>query len=174
MAGVVGDSRPGDGERAKAADARERLLAPGRRVLRGQRDVTPTLVVFQGFLARAQALHESSVTAIEAGNPVAAFTLLRAHAENAAGILFAKDHPQRVGSFWVAPGTRPVKIGQITTTRRRGSAAGLALGLTLSPSEPTEPIRSARKGLQSVSAGQTGQSPSIRPMISFWISVVPP
>lgn len=114
--------------RSKAADAREGILEPARRVLGVQRGVTTTLIVFQGFIARAQALHESSVDAIEAGNPVAAFALLRAHAENAAGILYAKDKPERLGWFWGEPGTRAPKIGQITNyarTRSLGSAASI-------------------------------------------------
>jgi hypothetical protein len=47
------------------------------------------------------------------GLPHAAFTLLRAYAENAAGILYAKDHPSRVDHFWDTEG-HGVKIGPIT------------------------------------------------------------
>jgi hypothetical protein len=50
---------------------------------------------------------------IEAENPDAGFTLLRAYAENAAGILDAKDHPSRVDHFWDTEG-HGVKIGSIT------------------------------------------------------------
>jgi hypothetical protein len=106
--------RDRESARSKAAEAREAILEPARQVLAVQRNITPTVIVFQGFIARARALHESSLDAIEAGNPVAAFTLLRAHAENAAGVLYAKDNPQRLGSFWGAPGTHSVKIGVIT------------------------------------------------------------
>jgi hypothetical protein len=50
---------------------------------------------------------------IEAENPHAAFTLLRAYAENTAAILYAKDHPNRVDHFWDTEG-HGVKIGTIT------------------------------------------------------------
>lgn len=50
---------------------------------------------------------------IEAGNPHAAFTLLRAYAENAAAILYAKDHPILVGHWW-DPDGHGIKNGKIT------------------------------------------------------------
>ena len=57
-------------------------------------------LVFSGFLARAQGFHEGAVAAIAADNPYAAFTLLRAYAENAAAILYVKDHPAQLERFW--------------------------------------------------------------------------
>ena len=56
--------------------------------------------VLSGLLARAQGLHEGSVAAIGVGNPYATFTLLRAYAENAASILYIKDHPNQLAKFW--------------------------------------------------------------------------
>jgi hypothetical protein len=44
-------------------------------------------VIFSGFVARAQCLHEAATQMIDAENPHAAFTLLRAYAENTATIL---------------------------------------------------------------------------------------
>jgi len=46
-----------------------------------------------GLRRPGQCLHEAATQMIEAENPHAAFTLLRAYAENTAAILYAKDHP---------------------------------------------------------------------------------
>jgi hypothetical protein len=99
---------------ARARASRERLLKAGKHVLGSlQGDYTVEVMIFSGFLARAQGFHEGTVAAIEADNPYAAFTLLRAYAENAAGILYLKDNPTTLDQFW-RPGTRPVPIGKIT------------------------------------------------------------
>lgn len=96
-----------------ARAAREKILEPARRVLGSSKKITLRLVVFQGFVARAQALHEAAILMIVAENPHAAFTLLRAYAENAAGILYAKDHPGRIQHFLDTEG-HGTKIGIIT------------------------------------------------------------
>lgn len=74
-------------------------------------------MIFQGFVARAQGLHDSATRMTDAENPHAAFTLLRAYAENAAAILSAKDHPDRVEKFWDTDG-HGIKIGTITNYAR--------------------------------------------------------
>jgi hypothetical protein len=71
-------------------------------------------VRLSGFLARAQGLHEGAVAAISADNPYAAFTLLRAYAENAAAILYVKDHPAQLERFWRDTRGPGVQIGRIT------------------------------------------------------------
>lgn len=98
---------------ARARTSRELLLKAGKRVLESSQDYTIKVMVFSGFLARAQGFHEGSVTAIEADNPYAAFTLLRSYAENAAGILYLKDRPTTLDQFW-RPETGGVSIGKIT------------------------------------------------------------
>ena len=57
------------------------------RVLRTSQEATVRLVIFSGFVARAQCLHEAATQMIDAENPPAAFTLLRAYAEYTAAIL---------------------------------------------------------------------------------------
>ena len=74
-------------------------------------------VVFQGFVARAQCLHEASVQMTEVENPHAAFTLLRAYAENTAAILYAKDHPNLAAHWWDVDG-HGIQIGKITNHAR--------------------------------------------------------
>jgi len=98
-------------DRARAS--RELLLEAGRHVLPAVQDYTISVFIFSGFLARAQGFHEGTVAAIEADNPYASFSLLRSYSENAAGILYLKDHPTTLDQFW-RPGARPVSIGRIT------------------------------------------------------------
>ena len=76
------------------------LISAGRRVLGSGLSYRVEHLVFSGFLARAQGLHEGVVAGISSDNPYAAFTLLRAYAENAAAILYAKDHPAELERFW--------------------------------------------------------------------------
>jgi hypothetical protein len=99
---------------AAAISARDRILEPGRKVLATSVEWRIEHLVFQGLLARAQALHEAAVAATDADNPHAAFTLLRAYAENAAAILYAKDKPERLKSFWDRGSTPPISVGRIT------------------------------------------------------------
>jgi hypothetical protein len=98
---------------AEAAAARERLLAAGRRVLKPATDYTIGLLVFSGLLARAQGLHEGSLLAIQHDNPHAAFTLIRAYAENAAAVLYLKDNPENLDRF-LRGDVPSVPIGKIT------------------------------------------------------------
>ncbi len=90
------------------------LISAGRRVLGTELDYRVEHLVFSGFLARAQGLHEGAVAAISADNPYAAFTLLRACAENAAAILYVKDHPADLEKFWRDIRGPGVKLGKIT------------------------------------------------------------
>jgi hypothetical protein len=96
----------------RAREARQLLLDAAQHVLGSVRgDYTLQHVVFSGFLARAQGLHEGTVAAIEQDNPYAAFTLLRSYSENAAAILYLTDHPATLNHFWKGPNA---KIGKIT------------------------------------------------------------
>jgi len=112
------------GEAARAA--RDRILDPARRVLETSDEFTVRLVIFQGFVARAQCLHEAAVQMTDAENPHAAFTLLRAYAENAAAILYAKDHPTRVDHF-ADPDNRSITVGHIKSwaDKRWGGFKGI-------------------------------------------------
>jgi hypothetical protein len=94
------------------------LIAAGRKVLGTGMDYRVEHLVFSGFLARAQGLHEGAVAAIASDNPYAAFPLLRAYAENAAAVLYVKDHPTQLEKFWREPDGRGVPIGKITSHAR--------------------------------------------------------
>lgn len=101
----------------RARDARQ-LLIDGARAAWGSSDEFATYnMIFAGLTARAQGLHEGAIAAIEAGNPYAAFTLLRSYSENAAAILYLMDHPTMLDKFWQDP--KGVKIGRITNHARK-------------------------------------------------------
>ncbi|SRR6266498_2611926 len=99
---------------ARARASWNALILTGRRVLGTGLDYRVEHLVFSGFLARAQGFHEGAVAAITADNPYAAFTLLRAYAENAAAILYVKDHPAELERFWRDTRGPDVPIDAIT------------------------------------------------------------
>lgn len=101
----------------RARDARQLLIDAAQTVLSAVTDYTVPHLIFSGFVARAQGLHEAAVAAIEADNPYAAFTLLRAYSENAAAILYLIDHPTTLNKFWQDP--RGVQVGRITNHARK-------------------------------------------------------
>jgi hypothetical protein len=97
----------------QAAESGKFLIMAGHKVLRTGMTYQVEHTVLFGFLARAQGLHEGTVAAVRADNPHAAFTLLRAYAENAAGILYLKDHPAQLDKFLQLDG-HGVSAGKIT------------------------------------------------------------
>lgn len=99
-------------EQARAS--RDALISAGRRVLGTDLDYRVEHLILSGFLARAQGFHEGAVAAIAADNPYAAFTLLRAYAENAAAILYVNDHPAQLDRFWRDTRGPGVPIDEIT------------------------------------------------------------
>lgn len=102
----------------RARGSRQPLLDAGRHVLASvQGDYTTQHLVFSGFLARAQGIHEGTVAAIEQDNPYAALPLLRAYSENAAAILYLSDHPRLLTRFWTGPTVRIGKITKYAVTR---------------------------------------------------------
>lgn len=107
-----------DSAREAAWAARESIAEVERTVLRSGSFTMSHLMVW-GLVARAQSLHEGCVAAIEANNPHAAFTLLRAYAEQCAAVLFMTDHPARAERLWNDPDGRGVKIGVITNHAER-------------------------------------------------------
>lgn len=52
-------------------------------------------LLIMGPTTRANGLHRAAVTAIESDNPFAAFTLIRAYAENAAAVVTRLRHHRR-------------------------------------------------------------------------------
>lgn len=99
--------------RAAAIAAREDILSVARTVI-SSGDITMDHIIVAGIVARSQSLHEGSVAAIEANNPHAAFTLLRAYAEQCAAVQYMTDHPAKAERLWNDVEGYGVKIGAIT------------------------------------------------------------
>jgi len=97
------------------------LIAAGSKGLGSSSEYTEGYLVFSGFLARAQGFHEGAVAAISADNPYAAFTLLRAYAENVAAIIYVADHPAELEKFWSDLDGIGVWIGKMTKHARSRS-----------------------------------------------------
>lgn len=110
---ALGISDHSSGHRVAVA-SRESLLAAGTRGMQSASDYTTAHIVFSGLLARAQGFHEGVIAATDADNPYAAFTLLRAYAENTAAILFVARHPAQLDKLWREMTGRGIKIGRIT------------------------------------------------------------
>jgi hypothetical protein len=91
----------------------------GKLALGGGQDWRLIHVAIAGLLARAQGFHEGAVAAITADNPYAAFTLLRAYAENVAALLYLKDKPQTVSKFVGEPNSPGVKPGVLTNYAKK-------------------------------------------------------
>ena len=107
----------------QARESLDTLISTVRKALEASPDYRVWHLVLSGFLARAQGFHEGAVAAIDVDNPYAAFTLLRAYAENAASILYVKDHPAELDRFWRDTHRQDVPIGEIINyamTRFRG------------------------------------------------------
>lgn len=98
---------------AAAVAAREHLLVVARTIIRSG-DITMNHIIVAGIVARAQSLHEGAIAAIDANNPHAAFTLLRAYAEQCAAVLYMTDHPAKAERLWNDLEGHGVKIGAIT------------------------------------------------------------
>lgn len=82
------------------ADELEEARAAAKVMVRGAlgalgagRGFTLNHLPFLAFVERAQAFHQGVVAMVEAGNPLAAATLLRSFAENLAVVFYVERHP---------------------------------------------------------------------------------
>jgi len=74
----------------------------------------PRFVQLLGLAARGLGLHDASVEALEADNPFAAFTLIRAYAENAATFMYAIDKPNTIDQLF-GLSEHPISLSRITS-----------------------------------------------------------
>lgn len=109
--------------RKNAWQAREYLLQVGRAVIQ-EGAITMDHMIAAGMVARAQALHEAAIAAIDADNPHASFTLLRSYAEQCAAVLYLTDHPDKARNLWDDSDGRSVKIGPITNYAQNSGRLG--------------------------------------------------
>lgn len=84
----------------------EALKDSAHEVLGSMEAFTYAGMLFCGLVARAQGLHQGSMSAIEADNPYSAFTVIRAYAETSAAVLYATDHPKEISTL-LGNGDRP-------------------------------------------------------------------
>jgi len=74
--------------------------------------VTTAHLPFLAFIERSQAFSLGAISMIEAGNPLAAATLLRSFAENLAVVFYLRAHPSDTEKL--QPGARQgIKVGRI-------------------------------------------------------------
>ena len=99
--------------RRLALESREALLDIGRAMFR-----TGVSMQLAGMLTRVQSLHEGAVQACEATNPHAAFTLLRALAEQCAAMEFVIDKPEAAEALWSHEGYG-VSVGKLMNHAKR-------------------------------------------------------
>ena len=78
---------------AKAAEARVRMTSFAGESIRRSPDLTVPKMTVMSLLTRAQSFHDGTVHALTTDNPFAAFTLLRAYAENAAMLVWLIEKP---------------------------------------------------------------------------------
>jgi hypothetical protein len=71
-------------------------------------------LVMMGLASRALGLHDAAVAALEADNPFAAFTLIRAYAENAAAAEYAIEKPKAINQLMGMHGSS-LPIGRIVS-----------------------------------------------------------
>jgi hypothetical protein len=88
--------------------------------IRNLPDLTSAHFLLLGLTARAEGLHSAAMQALEADNPYAAFTLIRAYTENAAAVLYAIGHPGKIDAM-LELGDATVSIGQIISYANQGS-----------------------------------------------------
>lgn len=100
--------------RERAENAREYLVAVAESAMPPD-GFTMDHLIIAGMVARAQSLHEAALTSIDSDNPHAAFTLLRAYAEQCAAALYLTDHPDKARRLWDDLEGRGVPIGRITS-----------------------------------------------------------
>lgn len=82
--------------------------------------LTTAHFLLMGLTARAMGLHTASVDALESDNPFAAFTLIRAYAENAAAALYAVEHPNKIDGL-LGLGDAQISIKKVTNYAMQGS-----------------------------------------------------
>ncbi|WP_313403999.1 hypothetical protein [Aeromicrobium sp.] len=107
----------------RASEGRELILAAARNVTRAG-DFTLMDMVLWGMVTRLQSFHEAAVSACEATNPHAAYTLIRAYAEQCAALIYAIDHPDKAERLWRDPDGHGVPIGKMTSYADRNDRIG--------------------------------------------------
>jgi len=81
--------------------------------------ITIPAMTLLSLLGRAQSFHDGAVASLEMDNPLATFTLIRGHAENAAALLWIARKPGDIASFYPnAPRNRQITVGRLVNGAR--------------------------------------------------------
>jgi len=107
----------------KAHASRQLLVDAATNAFGRNQQWTTAVMLLSGLVTRGIGLHDAAVAALEADNPFAAFTLIRSYAENAAGILYAADHPNKVDRVLGLDG-HPLSVGKLTAHANRSPRFG--------------------------------------------------
>jgi hypothetical protein len=100
----------------KARSSRQQLVDATWTALTGFYETggaTTANLLLLGLAARGLGLHDASVHSLETDNPFAAFTLIRAYAENAATFMYAIDKPNAIDRLF-GLGEHPIRLSTIT------------------------------------------------------------
>lgn len=165
--GIV--DRPTGIEKARAS--RQRLLDAAQNAFEREQDGTTAVVLLSGLVTRAIGLHDAAVVALGADNPFAAFTLVRAYAENAAAILYATDHPNRIGRLLGLD--HPLSIGKLTAHANQSQRFGAFKHIYSELSEYAHPLsKSITASIINVEGNhfQWSSSPAFRPGNDFLVA----
>jgi hypothetical protein len=98
---------------SEAHASRQWLIGAANNVLGRGQGFSTAVVLVGGLVTRGIGLHEAAVAALETDNPFAAFTLIRSYAENAAAVLYAIDHPNKVERV-LGLGGNQIAVGKLT------------------------------------------------------------
>ncbi len=100
---------------AKATEARDRLLRFAAEALPPRLFFDVPMMTLMSLLTRAQAFHDGALDAVRAGNPFAAFTLIRGYSETAAVMVRLTERPADIARLYPeAPANTRFRMGQIT------------------------------------------------------------
>jgi hypothetical protein len=83
-------------------------------VMGRNQDFSLAVILVAGLVTRGIGLHDGAIAALEADNPFAAFTLIRSYAENAAALLYALDHPNKIDRV-LGLDSNQLSIGRLTS-----------------------------------------------------------
>ncbi|CAN5276564.1 hypothetical protein BH09ACT2_BH09ACT2_08320 [soil metagenome] len=82
-------------------------------------DMTKTTLALMALIERWQAFHIGAIDAIEASNPLAAMTLIRSYAENAAALLWIWERPADLSKLFIGAEREKFAIGRLVANAQK-------------------------------------------------------
>lgn len=149
--GIV--DRPSGLEKAHAS--RQWPIAAAQEAFGHDFEFEVAVVLLGGLVTRGIGLHDATCSALEADNPFAAFTLLRAYAENAAALLYAVEHPNKIRRMLGLDGNKAMAVGKIIAHVNQSSRFGPFKDIYSELSEYAHPA--SKSYTASMSLGDQGE-----------------